>query len=123
MSLLLTLSPLSLVAADPEAATLLQNPYRRKAATRKSLLRAIVRSLHNVKDVPFIFFAKHDDLYIINKAVLYVQKNEQTSKLIIVHCASDARNTKSMSEVRVCESDLRRTRVPYWKYGIHQDTV
>mmetsp|Transcript_24014 Transcript_24014/g.47786 ORF Transcript_24014/g.47786 Transcript_24014/m.47786 type:complete len:343 (-) Transcript_24014:24-1052(-) len=84
--------------ADPEAATLLQNPYRHKAATRKSLFRAIVRSLHNVKDVPFIFFAKHDDLYIINKAVLYVQKNEQTSKLIIVHCASDTRNTKSMSE-------------------------
>ena len=81
---------------DLETATLLPNQY--KTSKRTSLFRALVRSLHNVKDVPFIFFAKHDDLYVLNKAVLYVRNNEQTSKLIIVHCTADTQDTKSMSE-------------------------
>lgn len=38
--------------ADPEAATLLQNPYRHKAATRKSLFRAIVGRFTTSKTSP-----------------------------------------------------------------------
>jgi hypothetical protein len=34
---------------------------------------------------PVVFFLKQDDVYVLNKALLYVQSNEQTRHLIVVH--------------------------------------
>ena len=52
----------------------------------ETCLQAVSRVLKSVQDVPFIFFCKHDDLYMLNKAMLYIQKNEQTRKIIIGKC-------------------------------------
>ena len=49
----------------------------------ESCLQAVSRILKSVQDVPFIFFCKHDDLYMLNKAMLYIQRNEQTRKIIV----------------------------------------
>ena len=69
-----------------------------------SILSRVMTAISNVRDVPFVFFAKHDDLYIINKAVLYVLKNEQTSKLVIVHCCRTRQDAKLLGEhVRVID--------------------
>lgn len=51
-----------------------------------SYLGFLSSSLKSMKNVPFVFFAKHDDLHMLNKAILYIQRNEQTQKVIIVHC-------------------------------------
>ena len=53
---------------------------------KRSCLSALSTELKKVQDVPFVFFCKHDDLHMLNKAVLYIQQNEQTNKIIIVHC-------------------------------------
>ena len=86
---------------DLETAGLLAkaSPKKDQTSKRRSCFKSVVATLSSVRDVPFIFFAKHDDLYVINKAVLYVQKNEQTSKLIIVHCKSEkSGDTQTLSE-------------------------
>jgi hypothetical protein len=49
-------------------------------------LQALSKAIQRVQDVPFVFFCKHDDMYMLNKAMLYIQKNEQTNKIIVVHC-------------------------------------
>ena len=64
---------------------------------RRSCLRAISDAVKQCQTVPFVFFAKHDDLHMMNKAVLYIQTNEQTNKIIIVHC-TDSRMTKQLQE-------------------------
>jgi len=53
--------------------------------------------LKDVQDVPFVFFIKHDDVHLLNKAVLYIQNNEQTSRLVIVHCCNET-DAKSLGE-------------------------
>jgi len=43
-----------------------------------------------LQESPYVFFCKYDDLYQINKAILYVRMNEVTNHLIIVHvCSTD----------------------------------
>ncbi|KAL3902604.1 MAG: hypothetical protein SGILL_010768, partial [Bacillariaceae sp.] len=69
----------------------------RPPVQRKSCLESLSYAVKHVQTVPFVFFAKHDDLHMMNKAVLYIQKNEQTNKIIIVHC-TDSRNTQSLQE-------------------------
>jgi amino acid transporter len=64
---------------------------------RKSCLAALSYAVKHVQTVPFVFFAKHDDLHMMNKAVLYIQQNEQTNKIIIVHCTT-SRDTRSLQE-------------------------
>mmetsp|Transcript_28525 Transcript_28525/g.47457 ORF Transcript_28525/g.47457 Transcript_28525/m.47457 type:complete len:723 (+) Transcript_28525:146-2314(+) len=63
----------------------------------QTCLAAISNVVKHVQTVPFVFFAKHDDLHMMNKAVLYIQLNEQTNKIIIVHCTT-SRNTSSLQE-------------------------
>jgi amino acid transporter len=63
----------------------------------RSCLAALSYAVKHVQTVPFVFFAKHDDVHMMNKAVLYIQQNEQTNKIIIVHC-TDSRNTLSLQE-------------------------
>lgn len=45
------------------------------------------RAIRRLRAGPMLFFAKHPDLYVLNKAVLYVRDNEQTENLIVVHVA------------------------------------
>jgi amino acid transporter len=65
---------------------------------RRSCLRAISDAVKQCQTVPFVFFVKHDDLHMMNKAVLYIQKNEQTNKIIICHCTESSRMTKPLQE-------------------------
>ncbi|CAB9517319.1 Inherit from COG: amino acid [Seminavis robusta] len=68
-------------------------------ASKPSCLSALSTELKKVQDVPFIFYCKHDDLHMLNKAVLYIQVNEQTNKIIIVHCADyNQQNVTSLTE-------------------------
>jgi len=52
-------------------------------------LKVLSHAVQEVQNVPFVFFCKHDDLYMLNKALLYIQKNEQTNQIFVVHCAGD----------------------------------
>lgn len=69
-----------------------------KSDTKKSCLSAISSALKGVQDVPFVFFCKHDDLHMLNKAMLYIQQNEQTNKIIVIHCSNEDTNAESLTE-------------------------
>ncbi|CAM9834237.1 unnamed protein product, partial [Ascophyllum nodosum] len=45
--------------------------------------------IREIQDEPFVFFCKKADLYVINKAILYVRSNEQTNRLLVVHVSDD----------------------------------
>uniref|UniRef100_M4C382 Amino acid permease/ SLC12A domain-containing protein n=1 Tax=Hyaloperonospora arabidopsidis (strain Emoy2) TaxID=559515 RepID=M4C382_HYAAE len=47
--------------------------------------RTIARTISSIRNAPIIFFCKVPDLTIINKAIIYVRRNEQTHTLRIVH--------------------------------------
>ncbi|KAJ0402507.1 hypothetical protein ATCC90586_002677 [Pythium insidiosum] len=47
--------------------------------------RTITKAIMDINEAPIVFFCKHPDMTIINKAILYVRKNEQTHNLRIVH--------------------------------------
>lgn len=49
------------------------------------------KSITEVNASKIVFFTKDDDLVTMNKAILYVRSNEQTSTLLMVHCYSDER--------------------------------
>ncbi|TMW69546.1 hypothetical protein Poli38472_001702 [Pythium oligandrum] len=51
--------------------------------------RTITKAILDINDAPIVFFCKHPDMTIINKAILYVRKNEQTSNLLVVHMYND----------------------------------
>mmetsp|Transcript_17676 Transcript_17676/g.43075 ORF Transcript_17676/g.43075 Transcript_17676/m.43075 type:complete len:729 (+) Transcript_17676:111-2297(+) len=65
---------------------------------KQSCMEAISSAVKSVQDVPYVFFCKHDDLYMMNKAMLYIQKNEQTNKIIIVHCNPLSSDNRQMTE-------------------------
>ena len=66
---------------------------------KQSWLSILSSEVKKIQDVPFIFFCKHDDLHLLNKAVLYIQKNEQTNKIIIVHCAQYNQQEESITSL------------------------
>ncbi|KAG5191738.1 amino acid permease-domain-containing protein [Tribonema minus] len=45
--------------------------------------------ISELRSQPYLFFCKADDLYTINKAILYVRENEQTDRLLVVHVSPD----------------------------------
>ncbi|EGZ14182.1 hypothetical protein PHYSODRAFT_286763 [Phytophthora sojae] len=49
----------------------------------------IARTIVSIRDAPIVFFCKVPDLTIINKAIIYMRRNEQTHTLRIVHVFSD----------------------------------
>ena len=61
----------------------------------RSCLKSIADTVKNFQDIPFVFFVKHDDLHMANKAVLYIRKNEQTNKIIFVHCNGTSTETST----------------------------
>ncbi len=63
-----------------------------------SCLASLSEQLKAYQDVPFVFYCKHDDLHLLNKAILYIQSNEQTNKIIIVHCDNNITNTEMLAE-------------------------
>ncbi len=63
-----------------------------------SCLSKISLQLKSYQDVPFVFYCKHDDLHLLNKAIIYIQNNEQTNKIIIVHCENNITNTDLLQE-------------------------
>ena len=81
-------------------------PYRDKdvkdltlvAGEDTTCLSSISLQLKLFQDVPFVFFCKHDDLHLLNKAILYIRNNEQTNKIIIVHCDDNITDTDMLAE-------------------------
>ncbi len=108
-------------SADSESLKLLgtESSHTSQPSTSpdEGILAGIIATIRNVRDVPFVFFAKHDDLYIINKAVLYVMRNEQTSKLIIVHCV-DNEEGKAASSYKSLQEHVKLIDVLYPKIKI-----
>jgi hypothetical protein len=47
--------------------------------------RSILQSIKRFKQQPVVFFAKTDEPHILNKAVMYCQKNEPTGNIKIIH--------------------------------------
>jgi amino acid transporter len=46
-------------------------------------------SVHSIRQEAMIFFAKNDDVAVLNKAILYCRENELTNRLHIVHIYND----------------------------------
>uniref|UniRef100_A0A7S1UN14 Amino acid permease/ SLC12A domain-containing protein n=1 Tax=Phaeomonas parva TaxID=124430 RepID=A0A7S1UN14_9STRA len=51
----------------------------------RSSFAGLKNIISELRSGPMIFFAKHADLYVLNKAVLYMRDNEQTNELIFAH--------------------------------------
>ncbi|KAL7684173.1 putative amino acid/polyamine transporter I [Plasmopara halstedii] len=52
--------------------------------------RTIASKIVRIRESPIVFFCKAPDLTIINKAIIYVRRNEQTNTLRIVHVFKDS---------------------------------
>ncbi|OQR82545.1 hypothetical protein ACHHYP_15869 [Achlya hypogyna] len=72
---------------DDEAPVL--SPDSEGQALDRSPGSSIAKVIHAINLPPIFFFAKTPHLPSLNKAVLYVRQNEQTSHLYIVHVGSD----------------------------------
>lgn len=59
--------------------------YRRTGAIGGQTIAAVLRAIHLP---PIVFFVKRPELAVLNKAVLYVRKNEHTHSLRIVHVSA-----------------------------------
>ncbi|RHY33935.1 hypothetical protein DYB32_001266 [Aphanomyces invadans] len=80
MVVLKTISPSP--ASDKMRLPLLQSPSEVLGGP------AIVKAIKTINEPPIVFFCKHPDLQVLNKAVLYVRRNEHTDNLRIVHVYS-----------------------------------
>lgn len=78
----------------------------RPSKEKVGCLKALSEAVQAVQDVPFVFFCKHDDLYMLNKAMLYIRQNEQTSKIIVVHCTGKQDDDEDSSRIRADTSNL-----------------
>jgi amino acid transporter len=48
-----------------------------------------VEQIHSIMQQEIVFFAKRDDIHVLNKAILYVRDNELAANIKIVHCFED----------------------------------
>ncbi|DBA05285.1 TPA: hypothetical protein N0F65_007447 [Lagenidium giganteum] len=55
--------------------------------------RTIANAIVGINEAPIVFFCKSPNLTIINKAIVYVRRNEQTHNLRIIHLYSDEEAT------------------------------
>ncbi|KAI9992687.1 hypothetical protein PInf_014554 [Phytophthora infestans] len=69
--------------------------------------RTITAVLQEIHLPPIVFFLKTPDLPLLNKAILYVRKNEQTHNLHVVHVSEDA-NLDEDDSAEVTEADVQR---------------
>lgn len=51
--------------------------------------RWLLRTFREASNKAVVFFAKHADLVLLNKAVLYVRDNEQASRVVVVHAVEE----------------------------------
>ncbi|CAN0160222.1 unnamed protein product, partial [Phaeothamnion confervicola] len=90
--------------ADPQprrnVSSAKKNPHYSSHDSPGAKLKAMKEHVNEIQDVPMIFFCKYDDLYVINKAILYVRENEQTQRLLVVHVTEDPESqlTKNLSK-------------------------
>ena len=64
--------------------------FEKVGAASNLLHKRIVGEIDHISNTAVIYFTKGDDLVTLNKAVLYVLANEQTSRLKVVHvCEKD----------------------------------
>ena len=70
---------------------------------KQSCIAALSTAVKSVQDVPFVFFCKHDDLHLLNKCMLYIQNNEQTNKIIVVHCSNDTNEDALTEHVKLLD--------------------
>jgi len=88
-----------------EEARLLSN------TSNKGCLASLSRTLKKFQNVPFVFFCKHDDVHLLNKAILYIQRNEQTHKIIIVHCANNTDTAMLAEHVKLMDLLYPKTKI------------
>ncbi|KAL3670116.1 hypothetical protein V7S43_004432 [Phytophthora oleae] len=69
--------------------------------------RTITAVLQEIHLPPIVFFLKTPHLSVLNKAILYVRKNEQTHNLHVVHVSEDV-NLEEASSAEVTEADVQR---------------
>jgi amino acid transporter len=76
----------------PNSPSLLQDRVSSpvKRTWRESVSNRISKWLHDINSQPCVYFSKAPDFETLNKAVLYVRTNEQTSRLIVVHVVDDS---------------------------------
>ena len=77
----------------------------------RGCLASLSKALKKFQNVPFVFFCKHDDVHLINKAILYIQRNEQTNKIIIVHCANDTDTVMLAEHVKLMDLLYPKTKI------------
>ena len=76
-----------------------------------SCLPSLSSALKSYQDVPFVFFCKHDDLHLLNKAILYIQKNEQTNSIFIVHCTNNTNTALLTEHVKLMDVLYPKTKI------------
>jgi len=69
--------------------------------------RTIAAVLREIHLPPIVFFLKAPVLSVLNKAILYVRKNEQTHSLHVVHVSEDA-TLEGDTSAEVTEADVQR---------------
>ena len=77
----------------PNSPSLLQDRVsvvKKQSSWRDAVSYKISTWLHDINSQPCVYFAKAPDFETLNKAVLYVRTNEQTSRLIVVHVVDDS---------------------------------
>uniref|UniRef100_M4BZE2 Amino acid permease/ SLC12A domain-containing protein n=1 Tax=Hyaloperonospora arabidopsidis (strain Emoy2) TaxID=559515 RepID=M4BZE2_HYAAE len=67
-------------------------------------ITAVLKAIHLP---PIVFFLKTPDLSVLNKAILYVRKNEHTHNLRVIHVSEDA-NFGEERSAEVTDADVRR---------------
>jgi hypothetical protein len=78
---------------------------------KRGCLAFLSEALKKFQNVPFVFFCKHDDVHLINKAILYIQRNEQTNKIIIVHCANGTDTVMLAEHVKLMDLLYPKTKI------------
>ncbi|KAG6955069.1 hypothetical protein JG688_00012057 [Phytophthora aleatoria] len=84
-----------------------QGKAKDKSRTGAKGGRTITAVLQEIHLPPIVFFLKTPDLPLLNKAILYVRKNEHTHNLHVVHVSEDA-NLDENASAEVTEADVQR---------------
>jgi hypothetical protein len=67
----------------------------------------LVQLIKSIQEEPFLFLAKTPDPSVINKALLYVRDNEQTSRVLVVHFYQEE-ETEALAEMKKMFEDSVR---------------
>jgi amino acid transporter len=75
----------------------------------------VVREIERVNERPIVYFTKGDNLVTLNRAVLYVLDNEQTTRLKVVHAYRDEREIPAnlADQLRVIDHLYPQLRVDF----------